>query len=133
MECEALVTQALTARLGDGGPNDNKAQGGFYIPSVQVFGGNKTSGSIRVSPALNAHGGGSRRMDFESEAFVANTLRGEGFDGSEDGTGRANLIPVPINLQLATRHEALGDRTAFGIGPEGGPAFTLTKTHSHGV
>jgi DNA (cytosine-5)-methyltransferase 1 len=26
------VTQALTGRLGGGGPDDNKAQGGFYVP-----------------------------------------------------------------------------------------------------
>jgi DNA (cytosine-5)-methyltransferase 1 len=92
VECEALVTQALTCRLGSGGPDDNKAQAGFYVPTVQIFGGNNTSGPIDVSPALNAHGGGSRRLDFESEAFVAQTLKGEGFDGSEDGTGRANLL-----------------------------------------
>ena len=92
VECEALVTQALTAPLGEGGPDDNKAQAGFYLPVYQVFGGNNTSGSIEISPALNGHGSGSRRLDFESEAFIAQTLKGEGFDASEDGTGRANLI-----------------------------------------
>ena len=30
----ADVTQALTGRLGGGGPDDNKAQGGFYIPDI---------------------------------------------------------------------------------------------------
>ena len=34
-------------------------------------------------------------MDFESETFIVHALRGEGFDGSEDGTGRGTpLIPV---------------------------------------
>lgn len=28
------VTQALTGRLGGGGPDDNKAQGGFYVPDI---------------------------------------------------------------------------------------------------
>jgi DNA (cytosine-5)-methyltransferase 1 len=28
------VTQALTGRLGAGGPDDNKAQGGFYVPDI---------------------------------------------------------------------------------------------------
>jgi DNA (cytosine-5)-methyltransferase 1 len=28
------VTQALTGRLGSGGPDDNKAQGGFYVPKI---------------------------------------------------------------------------------------------------
>ena len=34
-------------------------------------------------------------MDFESETFIAHTLRGDGFDGSEDGTGRGTPI-VPV-------------------------------------
>ena len=95
------ITQALTGRLGGGGPDDNKAQGGFY---VAAFGGNNTAGSIDVSPCLNGHAGGSRRLDFESEAFVAyplraqaQTLRAEGFDASEDGTGRVNLVPVAFH------------------------------------
>lgn len=34
-------------------------------------------------------------MDFESETFVAHSLRAEGFDASEDGTGRGTpLVPV---------------------------------------
>ncbi|MDR1686835.1 MAG: DNA cytosine methyltransferase [Desulfovibrio sp.] len=28
------VTQVLTGRLGGGGPDDNKAQGGFYVPEI---------------------------------------------------------------------------------------------------
>ena len=34
-------------------------------------------------------------MDFESETFVAHTLRGEGFDASEDGTGRGIPLVTP--------------------------------------
>lgn len=30
----SLITQALTGRLGGGGPDDNKAQGGFYVPDI---------------------------------------------------------------------------------------------------
>jgi DNA (cytosine-5)-methyltransferase 1 len=36
-------------------------------------------------------------------------------------------------LQVATRHKALGNKTGLGIGQEGDPAPTITKTHSHGV
>nr|WP_304736543.1 DNA cytosine methyltransferase [uncultured Desulfovibrio sp.] len=28
------ITQALTGRMGEGGPDDNKAQGGFYVPEI---------------------------------------------------------------------------------------------------
>lgn len=37
-------------------------------------------------------------MDFETETFVAHTLRGEGFDASEDGTGRGTpLVPAGVD------------------------------------
>jgi len=95
------VTQALTGRLGGGGPDDNKAQGGFYVPLVSptvtggppfsrtgnsrvetealVFGGNNTSGAVDVTPALLR--GSGRRQDFESEAIVVTPIA---FHGSQD-------------------------------------------------
>ncbi len=52
---------------------------------------------VFVSMSLNAKGG-SGRMDGESETFVAHTLRGEGFDASEDGTGRGTpLVPTAFS------------------------------------
>lgn len=56
-----------------------------------AFGGGNCSGSIDVAATLAAHG---TRQDFEVETFVAHTLRGEGFDASEDGTGRGTPIVV---------------------------------------
>jgi DNA (cytosine-5)-methyltransferase 1 len=39
------------------------------------------------------------RIDFESETFVAHALRGEGFDASEDGTGRGTpLVSVTYSI-----------------------------------
>ena len=58
-----------------------------------AFGGNNTSGPIDVAATLNAQGGVGR-MDFESETFVTHSLRGEGFDASEDGTGRGTPLTV---------------------------------------
>ena len=64
-----------------------------------VFGGNNTSGPIDRATALNAKGG-TGRSDFESETLVAHTLRGDGFDASEDGSGRGTpLIPVAFNAR----------------------------------
>lgn len=69
-----------------------------------------------------------QRLDSETETFVvggsfdevAHSLRGEGFDASEDGTGRGTpLVTLPINTQIATRPEALGRGTGFGIGDDG--------------
>jgi DNA (cytosine-5)-methyltransferase 1 len=56
-----------------------------------AFGGNNCSGPVSVSSALSAHGG-SGRMDFESETFIAHSLRGAGFDASEDGSGRGTPL-----------------------------------------
>jgi DNA (cytosine-5)-methyltransferase 1 len=57
-----------------------------------AFGGNNTGGPIDVATACNAHGGPHGRLDFESETFIAHTLRGDGFDASEDGTGRGTPL-----------------------------------------
>ncbi len=64
---------ALTANgVGTCGADDNQDQAGHLIPST---------GSI--SHCLNA--GGMGRQDYETETVIVHSLRGEGFDASEDG------------------------------------------------
>lgn len=55
-----------------------------------------------VPHCLNA--GGMGRLDYETETMAAHALRGEGFDASEDGTGRGTPI-VPIAYGLSTQQE----------------------------
>jgi DNA (cytosine-5)-methyltransferase 1 len=91
------------------------------------WGGNNQSGPINVATALNACATASGRQDFETETFItdlaptltangkaagsatqqdaetgmliAHTLRAEGFDASEDGTGRGTpLVAVAATL-----------------------------------
>jgi DNA (cytosine-5)-methyltransferase 1 len=51
---------------------------------------------------LNAKGG-MGRIDAESETFITHALRAEGFDASEDGTGRGTpLVPVPFDTTQIT-------------------------------
>jgi DNA (cytosine-5)-methyltransferase 1 len=84
------ITQALTRSLGAGGPDDNRAQGGFYVAAtlkggpgergwsaddcaslaIACYGGNNTGGGIDVATCLNACKTSSGRIDFESETFV---------------------------------------------------------------
>lgn len=78
-----------------------RQRGGYSTDDIPLtaFGGNNTSGPIEVGTCLNACASASGRLDFESETFlvqaVAHTLRAEGFDATEDGTGRCTpLIPV---------------------------------------
>ena len=51
-----------------------------------------------VSHCLNA--GGMGRQDYETETFVTHALSAEGFDASEDGTGRGTpLVPVAFSAK----------------------------------
>jgi DNA (cytosine-5)-methyltransferase 1 len=64
-----------------------------------------------ISHSLNAKGG-SGRIDAESETFVTHSLRAEGFDASEDGTGRGiPLIPVAYRVTGNDGAYELGDLT----------------------
>lgn len=104
-----------------GGADENDAEQGRLV----AFGGNRTAGARDVASALTAKGGAGR-MDFETETFVtvapaisasnpygdhegrhgllvAHTLRGEGFDASEDGTGRGTpIVPIPFDTTQVT-------------------------------
>jgi len=117
---------------------------------IEAFGGNNTAGPIDVATARNACASASGRMDFESETFlvsqqvapsltsnpygdhesregllVAHSLRGEGFDASEDGTGRGTpLVPV------AFAHQAGGTQTTLGYNPESQTTPTLAKSQT---
>ena len=51
-----------------------------------------------ISHCLNA--GGMGRQDYETETLVTHALRAEGFDASEDGTGRGTpLVPVAFSAK----------------------------------
>lgn len=67
--------------------------------------------------SLTAHGG---RFDSETETLIAHTLRGEGHDASEDGTGRGSpLVPICFDTTQIT---SMANRSR----PEAGdPCHTL--------
>jgi DNA (cytosine-5)-methyltransferase 1 len=51
-----------------------------------------------ISHCLNA--GGMGRQDYETETLIAHSLRGDGFDASEDGTGRGTpLVPIAFSAK----------------------------------
>ncbi|MCM2472137.1 DNA cytosine methyltransferase [Rhizobium sp. CG5] len=118
------VAGAVAASTGRCGRTDDPERGKLIAVG---YGGGNTSGAIDVSTALTAHG---HRIDFEVETFiagpvsppltrnpygdhearedllVAHTLKGEGFDASEDSTGRGTPI-VPV-VAIAIHSDALG-------------------------
>ncbi|HET9100680.1 MAG TPA: DNA cytosine methyltransferase, partial [Acidobacteriaceae bacterium] len=94
---------------GDPGPGTDFDLGGGLIPSTS-----------NTSRCLNA--GGMGRQDFETETLIAHSLSAEGFDASEDGTGRG--VPIAI----CTAHTQ-----SNGHGFSDGIAHTLEQTNSQAV
>lgn len=67
---------------------------GHPAPSREA--GKVIAPTIRAGAANGGAGHGARSGDSKDELIVAHSLRGEGFDASEDGTGRGTpLVPVP--------------------------------------
>ena len=93
---------SLTASAGRRGGVNDPERGQL----IEAFGGNNQGGPIDVATARNACASASGRMDFETETFLVqptHTLRGEGFDPSEDGTGRGTpLVPVAFDTTQIT-------------------------------
>ena len=65
------------------------------------------------------------RQDFETETLIAHALSADGFDASEDGTGRG--IPL-IPIAICTAHTQ-----SNGSGFSDGIAHTLEQTNSQAV
>ncbi len=106
-EARKDVAPTLSARAhGGGGLGTDFDLDGGLIRQL-AFGGNNTSGPIDVATAANACASASGRMDFETETFITHSLSADGFDASEDGTGRG--VPL-IAGTLSTRYGASSGR-----------------------
>lgn len=88
------LTRDIAPSLTSGGrsdyPADSRGQDAIIaIPSTGD-----------VAHCLNA--GGMGRQDYETETVIAHALRADGFDASEDGTGRGTPL-VPVVAKTLTR------------------------------
>ena len=119
---DSLIAGTLQASgKAAGSATQQDAEAGLLL----AYGGNNTSGPIDDATALNASHTASGRQDFETETFIAHTLRAEGFDASEDGTGRG----VPLVCGTLTSN---GDAHS-GFKDEHGPvAFGWQNSASQG-
>lgn len=113
----ARVAGSLTRSLGGsggGGPrgaDDNAAQAHHIV----AFGGNDTRGPIEGATAVNAHGGPSGRLDFESETFVAevavtvpaggNATGGDRQPGMSAETADSMPVVLPFDTTQITHPE----------------------------
>lgn len=92
----------------DSTPRREKGQGVAHTIASRTRGGGglgtdfDLDGGLISSTGERAHclnAGGMGRIDYESETLIAHALRAEGFDASEDGTGRGTpLIPVTYSI-----------------------------------
>lgn len=94
---------------------------------------------LRISLVLDLTGGRAGEILFEPEGlrghFAPGVTAGQATAGTvENGAGTADCTDaIPVNLQIATRHKSLGERTGLGVGQAGDAAYTLQEGHEHGV
>lgn len=94
---------------------------------------------LRISLVLDLTGGRAGEILFEPESlrghFAPGVAAGQATAGAvENGAGTADCTDaIPVNLQIATRHKSLGERTGLGVGQAGDAAYTLQEGHEHGV
>lgn len=94
---------------------------------------------LRISLVLDLTGGRAGEVLFEPESlrghFTPGVTPGQATAGTvENGAGTADCTDaIPVNLQIATRHKSLGERTGLGVGRAGDAAYTLQEGHEHGV
>lgn len=88
--------------------------------------------SLQVCQALtNLASGGPDDNEAQAGHLVTHALRAEGFDASEDGTGRGTPI-IPI-AEIGAKTQMGDGRNGCGIGQPGDPMFTLQAGKQHGV
>lgn len=68
------------------------------------------------------------RQDLDNDTYIAHSLRADGFDASEDGTGRGTALTVIQDVR------GLRDKKQNGIGiQESETMYTLDGTSQHGI
>lgn len=94
-DADTLIARTLTAHPSGRFDGDTET----FVPEV-AFGLQSQAGRFE---------NGSRIGNAWNTNYVAHTLRGEGFDASEDGTGRGTpLVPVAFNPQAGGKQTSLG-------------------------
>ena len=139
---------------------DGERAGQILFESEGMSGYSPQGGSPWQGSTADAEGcadapSGRKPITFEPGAL--SRLGGHNWE-DEACTLRADMgdnqlsVAIPINMQVATRHNALGEATGFGVGSvhlptanapsasdffpihaDGDPAYTLQSAHSHAV
>jgi DNA (cytosine-5)-methyltransferase 1 len=114
-----------TAELGDDvGHALRASSGGGDKPHILASTGD-------ISHCLNA--GGMGRQDYETETLIAHSLRGEGFDAGEDGTGRGTPL-VPVSFTGGASDILTEENCAHPVtGRNGDPGMVCFTAKDHGA
>lgn len=126
-----------TAELGDDAAGCLRASsGGGDKPHILTVHGNQDPCvQDDMAFALGRNNGGENAVCVTGE--ITHTLKAEGFDASEDGTGRGQPI-VPacyplLEVGKRTGASTTDPRAGLGIGGDADPMFTLQAGAQHGV
>ena len=110
----AGITQAITGRLGGGGPDDNKAQGGFIIPDK--------------STAITGHFAKGTDSDMTQTHIVAATETGAGFWTEGKPRLRCSTAPGQPQTILAFDTTQITSNGNYSEPKEGDPCHPLAGT-----
>ena len=89
-ETGARIASSLTRGFGSGGADDDRAQGNWLTECANDFGERDTATALSTK---------NQRLVGDTETFVVHSLRADGFDASEDGTGRGTPIVAFTDLR----------------------------------
>ncbi len=90
--------------------------------NLVAFGGNNTAGPVDVATACNAHGG-SGRMDFESETFVA-------FSCKDHGADAGDTAPTLRAMGHSGSHANAGGQVAVAVTLHGSDGTAATASYT---
>jgi DNA (cytosine-5)-methyltransferase 1 len=146
--CEPDIARTLTAR-GDSSPCVDRGQNIVVVDTnsnMEVTEVTGINGNVAGTLTSSYYKGVGNRGGIEREVVLC---RATGQSNSETLVDKSSTLncnceqPIvclqcnsevyPINTQVATRHNALGKGTDFGIGKDGDPAYTLQEAHNHAV
>lgn len=122
-ECESLL--GYVAKSGE---EREKVTGAF-------IGGIESESGLDTRNTVVDFGRTADRIYINADTARAITAT-DGGGGSATGLyfmTEGEPLTFPINLQVATRHKALGRGTGLGVADEGQPAYTLQAAHSHAI
>jgi len=125
----------LAPTLRAGGHDASHANGGC-MPAIAFHENQRGECSVNDTVGAINSGGGKPGQGYPAIAFDArqsDMIQYGEKTGPLDTDGHTMGVCLPINTQIATRHNALGRGTGFGIGEPGDPAFTLQAAHHHAV